>query len=88
MNDLPAQSVTRNAARCSRVLPSVFEAPGFAFTRSHAPGKAAPVDPMMPTSVLYKPWPTRSLEEIRADILVLEKETEDLLTAIVEGVAS
>ena len=43
---------------------------------------------MMPTSVLYKPWPTRLLEEIRADILVLEKETEDLLTAIVEGVAS
>jgi type I restriction enzyme M protein len=31
----------------------------------------------------YKPQPLRSLEEIRADILALEKETEGLLSEIV-----
>ena len=31
----------------------------------------------------YKPQPLRSLEEIRADILALEKETEGLLVEIV-----
>ena len=30
----------------------------------------------------YKPQPMRSLEEIRADILALERETEGLLAAI------
>ena len=30
----------------------------------------------------YKPQPMRSLEEIRADILALERETEGLLTGI------
>ena len=30
----------------------------------------------------YKPQPMRSLEEIRADILALERETEGLLTEI------
>ena len=34
----------------------------------------------------YKPTPMRSLEEIRADILALERETEGLLAEIVEGV--
>jgi type I restriction enzyme M protein len=33
----------------------------------------------------YKPQPLRSLEEIRADILALEKETEGLLSEIVGG---
>jgi type I restriction enzyme M protein len=33
----------------------------------------------------YKPQPLRSLEEIRADILALEQETEGLLSEIVEG---
>jgi type I restriction enzyme M protein len=31
----------------------------------------------------YKPQPLRSLEEIRADILALEKETEGLLGEII-----
>ena len=35
------------------------------------------------TRYFYKPQPLRSLEEIRADILVLEKETERLLSEIV-----
>ena len=34
---------------------------------------------------IYKPQPLRSLEEIRADILALERETEGLVTAIVGG---
>jgi type I restriction enzyme M protein len=36
------------------------------------------------TRHFYKPQPLRSLEEIRADILVLEKETEGLLGQIIE----
>ena len=35
------------------------------------------------TRYFYKPQPMRSLEEIRADILALEKETEGLLSKIV-----
>ena len=35
------------------------------------------------TRYFYKPEPMRSLEEIRADILALEKETEDVLDEIV-----
>jgi type I restriction enzyme M protein len=35
------------------------------------------------TRYFYKPQPLRSLEEIRADILALEKETEGLLGEIV-----
>ncbi len=35
------------------------------------------------TRYFYKPQPPRTLEEIRADILALEKETEGLLTEIV-----
>ena len=37
------------------------------------------------TRYFYKPQPLRSLEEIRADILALEKETEGLLSEIVGG---
>lgn len=37
------------------------------------------------TRHFYKPQPLRSLEEIRADILTLEKETEGLLSDIVGG---
>ncbi len=37
------------------------------------------------TRHFYKPQPLRSLEEIRADILALEKETEGLLDEIVKG---
>ena len=33
----------------------------------------------------YKPQPLRSLEEIRADILALEEESEGLLAEIVGG---
>ena len=33
----------------------------------------------------YKPQPLRTLEQIRADILALEKETEGLLEEIIEG---
>jgi type I restriction enzyme M protein len=33
----------------------------------------------------YKPQPLRSLEDIRADILALEKETEGLLDEIIGG---
>ncbi|WP_243302208.1 type I restriction-modification system subunit M [Geothrix oryzisoli] len=33
----------------------------------------------------YKPQPMRSLDEIRADILALEKETEGMLAAIIGG---
>jgi len=35
------------------------------------------------TRYFYKPRPMRSLEEIRADILALERETEGLLEEIV-----
>ena len=34
------------------------------------------------TRYFYKPQPLRPLEEIRADILALERETEGLLTEI------
>ena len=37
------------------------------------------------TRYFYKPQPMRSLEEIRADILALEQETEGLLGEIVGG---
>ena len=37
------------------------------------------------TRYFYKPQPLRTLEEIRADILVLEKETEGLLSEIIGG---
>ncbi len=37
------------------------------------------------TRYFYKPKPLRSLEEIRADILALERETEGLLSEIVGG---
>ncbi len=37
------------------------------------------------TRYFYKPQPLRSLEEIRADILALEKESEGLLGEIVGG---
>jgi type I restriction enzyme M protein len=37
------------------------------------------------TRHFYKPQPLRSLEEIRADILALEKETEGLLEQIIGG---
>jgi type I restriction enzyme M protein len=37
------------------------------------------------TRYFYKPQPLRTLEEIRADILAMEKETEGLLTEIVGG---
>ena len=40
------------------------------------------------TRYFYKPQPLRTLEEIRADILALEKETEGLLDEIVGGGAS
>ena len=35
------------------------------------------------TRYFYKPQPLRTLEEIRADIVALEKETEGLLNEIV-----
>ncbi|MBP7777883.1 MAG: hypothetical protein KA371_12190 [Acidobacteria bacterium] len=35
------------------------------------------------TRYFYKPQPLRTLEEIRADILAQEKETEGLLTEVV-----
>ena len=37
------------------------------------------------TRHFYKPQPLRSLEEIRVDILALERETEGLLAEIVGG---
>ena len=37
------------------------------------------------TRYFYKPAPMRPLEEIRADILALERETEGLLADIVGG---
>src|SRR5207249_10243987 len=37
------------------------------------------------TRHFYKPQPLRTLDEISADILALEKETEDLLGEIVKG---
>ena len=40
------------------------------------------------TRYFYKPQPLRTLEEIRADILVLERETEGLLDEIIGGSAS
>ena len=40
------------------------------------------------TRYFYKPQPLRTLEEIRADILALEKETEGLLGEIIGGGSS
>jgi type I restriction enzyme M protein len=40
------------------------------------------------TRHFYKPQPLRSLEEIRADILALEQETEGMLAEIVGGAKS
>ncbi len=40
------------------------------------------------TRYFYKPQPLRSLEEIRADILALERETEGLLSEIIGGGAA
>jgi type I restriction enzyme M protein len=40
------------------------------------------------TRYFYKPKPLRTLEEIRADILALEKETEGLLEEIIGGDAT
>ena len=40
------------------------------------------------TRYFYKPKPLRSLEEIRTDILAVEKETEGLLSKILGGYAS
>ena len=37
------------------------------------------------TRHFYRPQPLRPLEEIRADILALEEETEGLLAEIVQG---
>jgi type I restriction enzyme M protein len=37
------------------------------------------------TRYFYKPQPLRTLEEIRADIIALEKETEGLLGEIIGG---
>jgi type I restriction enzyme M protein len=37
------------------------------------------------TRYFYKPQPLRTLEEIRADILALEKETEGLLSEVIGG---
>lgn len=37
------------------------------------------------TGHFYKPKPMRPLDEIRADILALERETEGLLSEIVGG---
>jgi len=37
------------------------------------------------TRYFHKPQPLRTLEEIRADILALEKETEGLLGEIIGG---
>ena len=37
------------------------------------------------TRYFYKPQPLRTLEEIRADILALEQETEGLLGEIIGG---
>lgn len=37
------------------------------------------------TRHFYKPQPLRTLEEIRADIIMLEKETEGLLGEIIGG---
>lgn len=37
------------------------------------------------TRYFYKPQPLRSLEDIRADIVALEKETEGLLAEIIGG---
>ena len=39
------------------------------------------------TRYFYKPQPLRTLEEIRADIVALEKETEGLLSEIIGGIA-
>jgi type I restriction enzyme M protein len=37
------------------------------------------------TRYFYKPRPLRTLEEIRAEILAIEKETEGLLSEILGG---
>ena len=37
------------------------------------------------TRHFYKPQPLRTLDEIRADIVIVEKEAENLLAEIVKG---
>ena len=44
------------------------------------------MNPIHHTRHFYKPQPPRPLEEIRADILALERESEGLLAEIVGGV--
>ena len=41
------------------------------------------MNPIQHTRHFHKPQPLRPLEEIRADILALERETEGLLAEIV-----
>ena len=40
------------------------------------------------TRYFYKPQPLRTLDEIRADILALEQETEGFLAEILGGVVA
>ena len=48
----------------------------------YVPGKVKTGNEISFTRHFYKPQPLRPLEEIRADILALERETEGLLVEI------
>ena len=48
----------------------------------YVPGKVKTGNEISFTRHFYKPQPLRPLEEIRADILALERETEGLLAEI------
>ena len=52
-------------------------------TLTSSRGRRAPTVGGGPAVVEYEPQPLRSLEEIRADIIALEAETEGVLQEIV-----
>ena len=63
---------------------------GYSCWRAYGPGLKYPLE-LKITNIkfrsysFYKPQPLRTLEEIRADILMLEKETEGVLSEIIRG---
>jgi type I restriction enzyme M protein len=61
------------------------EVPPHAADSWYVPGSVKTGYEISFTRYFYRPQPLRMLEEIRADILALEKETEGLLSEIIGG---
>ena len=62
------------------------EVPPYAPDAWYVPGSVKVGYEISFTRHFYQPQPMRPLEEIRADILALESETEGLLSEIVGGI--